>query len=71
MKKKTYNYEALENFLQTDHNPNDLSKKLDELMSDLVYVSRSEGVFGQTLSDHHYILRALRDIFSGMAKNKV
>lgn len=65
-----YNYEELDKFLQTDHDPKDLGDKLDELMGDLVYVSRNEEDFGKTLSEHHYILRNLRDIFWALEKSK-
>lgn len=69
-KKKPYNYAALDKFLQLDHTPEELGDKLDELMGDLVYVSRNEEDFGKTLSDHHYILRHLRDIFWSLQKSK-
>lgn len=65
-----YNYQTLNEFLRTDHTPKELGDKLDELMGDLVYVSRNEEDFGKTLSDHHYILRHLRDIFWALEKNK-
>ncbi len=58
-----YNYQALDEFLSTSFDPKELGDQLDELMSDLVHVSRDEDDFGNTLSNHHFTLRKLRDIF--------
>lgn len=58
-----YNYRALDKFLSSNFDPKELGDQLDELMADLVNVSRNEDDFGNQLSDHHFTLRKLRDIF--------
>lgn len=58
-----YDYQELDKFLSTDYDPKGLGDEFDELMSDLVQVSRNEDDFGNTLSNYHYTLRRLRDIF--------
>lgn len=65
-----FNYGALDKFLSTNFDPKELGNQLDELMSDLVHVSRNEDDFGNALSEHHYILRNLRDIFWALEKSK-
>lgn len=58
-----YNYQALDKFLRTDSDPKELGDQLDQLMADLVNVSRNEDDYGKALSDHHFTLRRLRNIF--------
>ena len=58
-----YNYTSLDKFLESAYDPKELGNQLDELMADLVNVSRNEDDFGSKLSDHHFTLRQLRDIF--------
>jgi len=58
-----YNYQALDKFLFSDYDPKELGNRLDQLMADLVHLARHEEDFGNCLSDHHYTLRRLRDIF--------
>jgi hypothetical protein len=58
-----YNYQALDKFLSNDFDPKELGNQLDELMADLVHLAKHEDDFGTSLSDHHFTLRKLRDIF--------
>ncbi len=58
-----FNYQALDKFLVQDYDPKLLGDQLDELMTDLVHVSKDEPDFGRSLSEHHYLLRKLRDLF--------
>lgn len=58
-----YDYSRLDQFLKHEYDPKELGNQLDEIMSDLVHLSKEEDDFGRTLSDHHYTLRKLRDIF--------
>jgi hypothetical protein len=57
-----YNYQSLDEFLRTDSDPKELGDQLDQLMADLVNVSRHEDDYGKALSDHHFTLRRLREI---------
>lgn len=58
-----YDYESLDKFLDNDYDPKALGNQMDELMSDLVNMSRDEVGFGPALSNYHFTLRRLRDIF--------
>ena len=65
-----YDYAALDKFLDNDYDPEQLGDQFDELMSDLVNVSRDEADFGHTLSNYHFMLRRLRDIFWGLQQRQ-
>lgn len=64
------NFDELKEFLSTDITPSELSKKLDELIFDFIIVYGNDEadyiVSPQTVSNHCYLLRALRDLFSKM-----
>ena len=61
-----YNYHRLDEFLKKDYDPSEIGRQLDEVMAELVHLSSGEESYGQTLRQHHYILRELRDIFWSM-----
>lgn len=68
-KKEThYNYQPLDEFFVKGDDPKSVGNQLDEIMADLVYLSRDEDDFGRTLGYHHFTLRKLRDIFWNLEK---
>lgn len=58
-----FDYQALDQFLSSEYGPKELGSQLDELMADLVNLASDEDNFGRSLTEHHYVLRALRNIF--------
>jgi hypothetical protein len=58
-----FDYQALDQFLSRAYGPKELGNQLDELMADLVNLASEEDNFGKALTEHHYVLRELRNIF--------
>lgn len=68
--KNDYNYQSLDDFLKKDYDPQEIGRQLDETLSDLVHYASKEESYYQVLSQRHYILRELRNIFWNMNKRK-
>jgi hypothetical protein len=64
--KPLYNYQSLDRLLIEVYDPKELGNELDEIMSELVYLSDGE----ERHTYHHLILRTLRDIFWKLEKLK-